>query len=71
MTDTKLLRKKIKDSGLTLEKICEVLQMTYATFRGRVNNSSAFTVPEIQRLVKLLNLSRDDTYRIFFASMRE
>lgn len=71
LTNTDLLREKIKDSGLTLFKICEVLGMTYATFRGRVNNQSAFTAPEISALVELFHLSRDEADQIFFAQMRE
>lgn len=71
MTDSILLREKIKDSGLVLSKICKVLGMTYATFRGRVNNASDFTAPEISALVGLLHLSRDEADRIFFANVRE
>lgn len=71
MTDTILLQKKIKDSGLTKAKICEVLGMTYATFRGRVNNESDFTAPEISALENLLHLSKEDIDCIFFAPKRE
>ena len=71
MTDTNLLREIIKESGLTLSKICEVLGMTYATFRGRVNNQSDFTASEISALGDLFHLSLEDINRIFFAHKRE
>lgn len=71
MTDSILLQTKIKDSGITKAKICEVLGMTYATFRGRVKNDSAFTAPEISALIDLFHLSRDEADQIFFAHKRE
>lgn len=71
MTDTKLLLEKIEDAGVTKIKICKVLNMTYSTFRGRVNNASDFTAPEITALVDLLHLTRDEADRIFFAKVRE
>lgn len=65
MTNTKMLRDKIKDSGLQLRKICVLLGITYATLRSKINNDGEFTASEIQVLSNLLGLTKDETWQIF------
>lgn len=65
MTNTAMLRQKIKDSGLQLKKICILLNMTYATLRSKINNVGEFTANEIRILTTLLNLSQEETWQIF------
>ena len=68
MTDSELLKKAISDSGIMLGKIAECLGMSRFTLRSRINGKSEFTASEIDKLTKLLNLSRDKRDAIFFAA---
>lgn len=68
MTNTKLLRKAIKDAGLKLWAIMEALGIkSYTTMREKINNVKSFTVREIEILCVLLNLTPEQRDQIYFA----
>ena len=67
MTDEKLLRAKIDEHGLKLRFVAAKCGLSYQGFLNKITNQSEFTVPEIQALRALLNLSRDEVDEIFFA----
>ena len=67
MTDEKLLRAKIDEHGLKLRFVAAKCGLFYQGFLNKITNQSEFTVPEIQALRELLNLSRDEVDEIFFA----
>ena len=53
----KSLHDLIKEAGLTLQDVAEVLNYNRATIRGRKNNPEQFTLQEIVILSRLLKKS--------------
>lgn len=68
MTDTKLLRKKIDESGYKISFVAEKCGLTYQGLMNKVNGKYEFTAPEIKELRILLKLSLEEVDDIFFAS---
>ncbi len=66
MTDTKLLREKIEDSGYKLTFIAKQLDITYAGLLKKINNETEFKVSEVAVLRELLKLGTEDVQKIFF-----
>lgn len=56
MTNTKLLEKLIKDSGLKLSFIAEKLGITRQALYKKINGRAQFTGPEIKIMCELLKL---------------
>lgn len=72
MTNTQLLRREIKKSGLKLKMIMKVLGIkSYTTMRDKINNVKNFTIKEVEILCVLLNLTPEQREQIFFAQVTE
>lgn len=72
MTDSKLLERIIKKSGLKYKFIAEKLGLSYYGFRKKINNESDFTAPEIEKLCEILDIkSLEERHEIFFAQKVE
>lgn len=67
MTNTDMLKEKIRSSGLRLGYIIDKLGIAYPTFKRKLNNESEFTASEIVILSQLLSLSDNETKLIFLA----
>ncbi len=67
MTNTKLLRSKIEDSGIKIAHIARKLELSRVGLYNKLNNKSEFTAREIDGLSYLLRLTRDERDDIFFA----
>lgn len=68
MTNTELLKDKIRQSGLKLGFIAEKLDTSYHWLNKKMNNEVEFKVCEIQTLCELLNItSLKEKDEIFFA----
>ncbi len=67
MTDTALLRKKIRDSGLRLGFVADKVGLTYQGLLNKINNKHEFRASEIQVLYELLGLTEAERNAIFFA----
>lgn len=63
----KLLMLEIKNHGFTLEDFSKKIGIDYTTFYRKINGVSDFTRGEIQSICKILDLSNDKLYKIFFA----
>lgn len=68
MTNSKLLRQKIDESGYKLQFVAEKCGLTYYGFMKKVNNESEFKASEIAILKELLHLTDSETDQIFFAT---
>ena len=68
MTNTKLLREKIDQSGYKLQFIAKKLGLTYQGFLNKINNRSEFRAGEIQILYDILGLTEEERVSIFFVS---
>ena len=66
MTNTKLLREKIEQSGYKLRFIAKAIGITYQAFLNKINNRSDFRVDEMQGLYDLLGLNEEEREAIFF-----
>ena len=70
MTNTNLLKLKIRDSGLKLFNILQKMGISRQTLWKKINNKVAFDQYEIEKLCVILNIT--DLYekeRIFFAKV--
>ena len=68
MTNTKLLKKKIEESGLKIGFIVEKLGTSYHWFNKKLNNGKDFNATEMQILCEILNITDlAEKDRIFFA----
>lgn len=63
--DMNLLEQKIVESGYRREFIAEKLGLTRFGFRDKINNPDRWKVSEVRELVKLLNISKADSRKIF------
>lgn len=72
MTNTDLLKEKIKESGLKIGFIVERLGTSYAWFNKKLENQKDFNAFEIQTLCDVLGISDlAEKDRIFFAKTVE
>lgn len=67
MTNTSLLKAKIIERGLVQDAVAMQLGMTSATFNYKLNNKTEFKASEIKKLAKILCLTVDEVFAIFFA----
>ena len=68
MTDEKKLREVIKNSGYRMNHVAKMINLTYQGFLNKLTNKTEFTIPEMQNLCNLLNISAEDREIIFFAN---
>lgn len=65
MIESKKLEKKIKESGLKKNKIAETLGISRQSLHFKVTGQNDFRASEINKLSKLLKLTRKETLDIF------
>lgn len=66
MTDTVMLRKRIKESGLRLSFIADTLGISRYTLQRKIDNRSEFRISEVDALSKLLGLTPLEKDNYFF-----
>ncbi len=72
MTNTLKLRALLVENNLTNEHIAKQLGISKQSFSMKINNKREFKASEINKLLKLLNLSNFfDIMTIFFANRVE
>lgn len=70
MTNTKLLKKIIDESGLKIGFIADFVGISRQALWNKVNNSSSFNQYEIEKLCDILKITSLKTKEaIFFAKM--
>ena len=67
MTNSKLLRDVLQESGYKLVYAASACGLTYAGFLNKLNNETEFKASEIGALKKLLQLTDAEINAIFFA----
>lgn len=65
MTNSKKLRRAIKDSGMSIIFISMKCGMSRQTFYNRLDGKSEFTASEIEKLATVLRLSKEQIAEIF------
>lgn len=70
MTNTELLRKRIKKSGMKIGHIAKEIGISRGGLWKKMNNVSSFNQHEIDNLCKVLKITAlKDKEAIFFAKM--
>lgn len=68
MTNTELLRQRIKSSGLKLEYIASKLGISRYALTMKIQNETEFKVSEVQKMCDVLAIDNiDERENIFFA----
>lgn len=69
MTNSKVLKTKIKEKGLKLKFLSEKIGITYYSLALKISNKQEFKASEIQSLCELLDISNlKERENIFFAN---
>ena len=68
MINTKLLEKKISDSGMTMVSLAEKTGISRESLYNKLKENTEFKASEIFSLSKVLRLSTRERYAIFFDS---
>ncbi|WP_036121777.1 helix-turn-helix domain-containing protein [Lysinibacillus sphaericus] len=67
MPDINLLKEKIADCGLDMGKLASKMGMDRSTLYRKLNNQGEkLTVGDLKKIKRILNLSKDESMRIFF-----
>ena len=67
MTNTMLLRGRIKDSGYKMSFLAKQIDITPYSFQRKIDGLNEFTASEIKILCDILNISSLERDNIFFA----
>ena len=70
MTDTMMLKEKIRENGYTITDIASLLGLSYMGFHKKLSNSTEFKASEIATLRKSLKLTAKEANQIFFVKSR-
>ncbi|MDD4700325.1 MAG: helix-turn-helix transcriptional regulator [Oscillospiraceae bacterium] len=65
MTNSKLLKEKIKQIGLTQAKVADLIEISPCSISNKINGTRDFTVNEMSTLCEILKI--DDKTSVFFA----
>lgn len=65
MLDSKLLKSKIEESGMTVKAVAEKSGILRGTFYNKLRGSGEFTASEIVALTRTLRLTRSERDQIF------
>lgn len=68
MTNTKLLKLKINDSGYKLSFLAKKIGITTYTLLKKIKNETEFKATEIKTLGELLKINQEETMKIFFGT---
>lgn len=66
MTDTTMLKGKIRENGYTITDVASMLGLSYMGFYKKLANSTEFKASEIAALRKSLKLTSAEANQIFF-----
>lgn len=67
--NTQMLKGKIVESGITQEAVADAIGMNRCTFyRKMKRKGNTFTVEEMNKIVQVIPLSKEEAVLIFFTS---
>lgn len=61
-----LLRDRVKESNIKKSAIKDAVGCSYYTLQSKLEGKTEFTITEMNKIGRLLNLSRKDMCNIFF-----
>ena len=66
MTNSELLKEKIKESGYKIQFIADKIGLSRQALSNKTNNNTQFTVEEMKAISKILKVDGEEMKRIFF-----
>lgn len=66
--DVELLKEVIQNKGLKLQYVAKKLGLTGYGLNLKLSGKNDFKVSEANKLIEILNLSKDEIFSIFFTS---
>lgn len=69
MTDTKLLKQKIDESGYRFSWIAKQLNLSPYGLRKKVDGENEFKATEIMKFQEILKISNDERDKIFLSNL--
>lgn len=63
--ESQKLKGVIREKGESYKSCAEAIGISLTTFANKINDKSAFTIPEIHKLSGFLHLSREEKINIF------
>jgi cyanate lyase len=67
MVFTEKLQEEMKNHGYTIEKLAEELGKSRTCVFNKIHNKTEFTASEVNKISRVLKLTRSSTQSIFFA----
>lgn len=67
MTDITALKRKMSESGMSVEAISRKAEILRETLYNRLNGRGEFKASEIQNLTVVLGMTKEERDNIFFA----
>lgn len=64
--NTAKLRGKIAEKGFTVKSFCEAAEINRSTFDRKMGGRSEFDREEIEKIIRVLELTDEETKLIFF-----
>lgn len=64
--DSNKLKAKIIECGLTYKEMHELLNISRTSFFSKLKGKTQFKLDEVEAIVIILNLSKEDIIKIFF-----
>ncbi len=71
MTNTSKLQGKMREKGFSLVGLAGKMGLSATGLFNKVHNYQEFRVSEVQTIVTLLNLNKEETQEIFFSEKVE
>lgn len=62
-----LFRAKLAENGLSQKDVAKELGMAENTITHKIREKSFFGINDVKKMSKLLNLTKDEVFDIFFA----
>lgn len=69
MTNTDLLKKKMKDNSLTIKMLAKQIGLSITGLFNKIHGKREFTVSEMLAICDSLSLTYDEREKIFFATL--
>lgn len=66
MTNSELLKEKIKESGYKIQHIADEIGLSRQALSNKINNNTQFTVEEMKAMSGILKVDGEEMKRIFF-----
>lgn len=67
MINTRKLRAKIIEKGLTYQAVSDMLGISSCTFGKKIRNLADMTIPEAAQIISILEIPLSDTLDYFFS----